>query len=190
VDPLVDATGQAFSYANDDPANGSDPSGQDSEAINPAEEAGGPANLEGAERNLGYGDIEDVNVDLGYPATNGLPNDVPNAYNSCAADQFPSLSTPAEQLESKFKHAADFGVLTPRGAAGFDEFGKALNTFVEAPDTVRVEGLYQNEPAILNYDPDTSQVVVQRPDGQFWTGWKLSPRQLSNVIFRGSLGGH
>jgi uncharacterized protein RhaS with RHS repeats len=38
VDPLVSQTGQPFSYAGDDPANASDPSGQDEIEFDPGED--------------------------------------------------------------------------------------------------------------------------------------------------------
>jgi hypothetical protein len=43
--------------------------------------------------------------------------------------------------------------------------------------------------AILNYDPTTRLVVVQRPNGSFWTGFRMSPEAMKNVIRSGSLGG-
>jgi RHS repeat-associated protein len=106
-----------------------------------------------------------------------------------AEEGLPELSTDTAQLEAKFKHAADFGITEPRGVAGFKAFGKAIDTFVSDPATVRVMGTYHGDPAILNYNPSTAQVVVQAPDGSFITGWRMSPAQLWNVIERGSLGG-
>lgn len=76
-----------------------------------------------------------------------------------------------------------------RGTAGFDEFGKAIDTFVNDSSTTRVLGTYRGNPAILNYNPSTAQVVVQEPGGSFVSGWRMSPAQLQNVIERGSLGG-
>lgn len=55
--------------------------------------------------------------------------------------------------------------------------------------TVRVTGTYRGNPAILNYNPTTAQVVVQATDGTFISGWQMSPAQLQNVITRASLGG-
>lgn len=106
-----------------------------------------------------------------------------------AQEALPELSTDSAQLEAKFKHAADFGVTEPRGAAGFEAYGKAVDTFVSDPETVRVAGTYRGDAAILNYNPSTAHVVVQAPDGSFVSGWQMSPAQLQNVIARGSLGG-
>lgn len=106
-----------------------------------------------------------------------------------AASELPGLSSSAAQLEAKFKHAADFGVLESRGASGFEAFGKAVDSFVGDSATVRVMGTYRGSPAILNYNPATAQVVVQTTDGAFVSGWQMSPAQLQNVITKASLGG-
>jgi hypothetical protein len=101
----------------------------------------------------------------------------------------PALSASRAQIEAKFKHAADFGVTDSRGAAGFDGYGKAVDSFVSDSSTVRVQGTYRGNPAILNYNPTSRLVVVQSPDGSFVSGWQMSPAQLQNVLTRGSLGG-
>lgn len=98
-------------------------------------------------------------------------------------------STDALQLESKFKHAADFGVTEPRGTEGFQAFEEAVSSFVDDPATTRVAGTYRGDPAVLNYNAVTRQVVVQQPSGAFVTGFQMSRGQLANVIARQSLGG-
>lgn len=105
------------------------------------------------------------------------------------AGELPGLSSSAAQLEAKFKHAADFGVAESRGASGFQAFGKAVDSFVADSGTVRVKGTYRGNPAILNYNPATAQVVVQATDGAFVSAWQMSPAQLQNVITKASLGG-
>jgi RHS repeat-associated protein len=111
------------------------------------------------------------------------------ARRATKAGELPGLSASRAQLEAKFKHAADFGVVEGRGASGFDAFGKAVDSFVADSGTVRVVGTYRGSPAILNYNPATAQVVVQATDGTFVSGWQMSPAQLQNVITNGSLGG-
>jgi hypothetical protein len=101
----------------------------------------------------------------------------------------PELSASRSQLEAKFYHAPDFGVTESRGAAGFDAYGKAVNSFINDSSTVRTLGTYRGDPAILNYNPDSGLVVVQAPSGEFISGWQASEQQLWNVMNRGSLGG-
>jgi hypothetical protein len=103
---------------------------------------------------------------------------------------FPKFVASAVQLESKFKHATDFAVLLPRGREGFAAFHRALADFVTRPGTTRIYGKLHREPAILNYDRMSRLVVVQRLDGEFWTGWRMSARQLRHVMDDGVLGGH
>jgi hypothetical protein len=99
------------------------------------------------------------------------------------------LQVDPAQIESKFKHATDFGVTDPRGRAGFDEFEKAVRWEVDYPGTIHIEGTYHGNPAILNYDPNSGLCVIQTPDGKFVSGWKLSPEQKSYVVNDGKLGG-
>jgi hypothetical protein len=99
------------------------------------------------------------------------------------------LQTNRGQVESKYKHAEDFGVTDPRGSAGFNKFDNALKQFIDNPETVHINGEYRGNPAILNYDPKTGLCVVQAPDGSFVSGFKLSPEQLQHVINDGKLGG-
>jgi phosphohistidine phosphatase SixA/predicted heme/steroid binding protein len=96
--------------------------------------------------------------------------------------QLRRITCPARQLEDKFKHASVFGVDLPRGRAGFDAFGKALEAFVQSPTTIRVSRPFRGQPAILNYDMNSMLMVVQTPSGEFVTGWKMSLEQLRNVL--------
>ena len=101
----------------------------------------------------------------------------------------PRLIVTRSQIEAKFKHAPDFGVIEARGSAGFTAYEKALRDFVHNSSTVRLEGTYRGQTAILNYDQSTHLVVVQTLQGQFLSGWKMSAAQLKNLVTRRSLGG-
>jgi len=92
------------------------------------------------------------------------------------------------QIEKKFdKHAADFGITAPRGTAGFCEFEQALRSQVQDPTTIHINGTYRGDPAIISYNPNTGLAVIQKPSGEFVSGWRLSPEQATNVLQRGSL---
>lgn len=98
------------------------------------------------------------------------------------------LTTARSQLEKKFdKHASDFGVTEPRGKTGFQEFDQALKSHVENPSTMHISGTYRGDPAIINYNPNTGLAVIQKPSGEFISGWRLDPQQAMNVLQRGSL---
>lgn len=119
------------------------------------------------------------------------PSQLQVVVGNCVAAEgaLPELSASRAALEAKFKHAGDFGVSEGRGAAAFDAYGKAIDSFVGDSATTRIVGTYRGGPAILNYNANTAQVVVQGTDGTFISGWQMSPAQLQNVIERGSLGG-
>jgi hypothetical protein len=105
------------------------------------------------------------------------------------AAKTPKLSMSRRQIEDKFKHAPAFGVIAPKGAAGYDDFAATIERFVNDPSTTRVFGEYHKMPAVLNYNATTRLVVIQLPDGTFVSGWRMSEDQLWNVVERRSLGG-
>jgi hypothetical protein len=117
----------------------------------------------------------------------GKPEEPPLGPGVQRAPETP-LSTTRSQIEKKFdKHAADFGVTESRGKAGFDEFEQAIRSQIQDPATIHVNGTYRGDPAIINYNPNTGLAVVQKPSGEFVSGWRLSPEQVTNVLQRGSL---
>jgi hypothetical protein len=106
-----------------------------------------------------------------------------------ARAELPPLQLSLAKLERKFKHAAAFGVIEARGRPGFDAFERAIRSFLEHPDTKRIAGLYHRHHAILSYNVRTRLVVIQRPSGEFISGWELSKEQLWHVVNEGILGG-
>jgi len=101
-------------------------------------------------------------------------------------DEVP-LQDDLRQIEDKYKHASDFGVEEPRGRAGFDKFDDVLRHFLHDPSTLHIKGTFKGQPVILNVNPDSGLIVIQKPDGSLISGWKMSPGQLNNVLTRGSL---
>lgn len=98
------------------------------------------------------------------------------------------LSVDRKQIERKYdRHAHQFGVDEPRGRDGFEKLQQAMRDHVDDPGTLPIDGTYRNNPIILNYNPDTNLVVVQKHSGELVSGWKLGPQQVWNVTNRGSL---
>jgi hypothetical protein len=111
---------------------------------------------------------------------------------SDGARGLPTLSAPLTRLESKYKHAQDFGIIAAKGRGAYDAFLKGLDSFIGESGTVRVSatrGRYHQEPAIISYSPKSALVVVQHPDGSLWTCFRMSRTQLTKVRKYGSLGG-
>jgi hypothetical protein len=102
----------------------------------------------------------------------------------------PQAKYPAKQVQSHFKHAGDFGVDGSYSKANAQAYEEALRNFADDPqNVVNSSGQYHGEPAVLIYNPTSSLCEVLRPDGTYWTGWRLGTEQLRNVMERGSLGG-
>jgi hypothetical protein len=100
----------------------------------------------------------------------------------------PPLSFPKGQIEKKYDdHAKDFFVNDPRGKVGFKKFEEAVKEFFIASKTMHIDGTYRGDPMILNYNPSGETVLLQKHDGTFVSGWKLSESQIRNVMERGAL---
>ncbi|MEM0938685.1 MAG: colicin D domain-containing protein [Bacteroidota bacterium] len=97
------------------------------------------------------------------------------------------LNATTKQLQTKFKHAADFGVTGNWNKAAAGRFNSAINQHINSPGIKIIQGTYHKQPAIHYLNPKTGLNVISRPNGQFWSGWKLSPGQLQNVLQHGGL---
>ena len=98
-----------------------------------------------------------------------------------------NLWSSLSQLQKKFKHAKDFGVLGKWSAETARQFGQAIENLVDSPATTKIVGTYRGKPAIHHVDPETGLNVITDSAGKFISGWKLSAEQLRNVLTRGSL---
>ncbi|WP_190814655.1 colicin D domain-containing protein [Saccharopolyspora pogona] len=100
----------------------------------------------------------------------------------------PELKIDRKQIEKKYdRHAPDFGVDKPRSKEAFDEFEKAIRDFTQRPDLERMSGTYRGDPVFFQVDKNTGLFVMQKPTGEFLSGWRLNPDQLTNVLTRGKL---
>nr|WP_232842300.1 colicin D domain-containing protein [Terrimesophilobacter mesophilus] len=98
------------------------------------------------------------------------------------------IMTSPRQLQSKFKHASDFGVAGNYSKANAAEFSAALNQHINSAGTRAIQGTYRGQSVTHYLDSSTRLNVILR-NGEFVSGWKLSPDQLANVLRNGSLGG-
>jgi len=97
------------------------------------------------------------------------------------------LLNSTKQLQSKFKHAADFGVTGTANKANLSKFSSALNQHINSPGVKTIQGTYRGNPVTHHVDPSTGLNVMSDSAGNFISGWKLNPAQLENVLSRGSL---
>jgi len=102
-------------------------------------------------------------------------------------DQVGEIKLPDAQLQTKYKHADDFGVTGNYSPENREAFKDAIAEHIVDPDTRTIEGTYHNNPVTHLYNPNTGNNIVLTPDGEFLTGWELSPAQRQNVLATGDL---
>lgn len=91
------------------------------------------------------------------------------------------------QLQSKFKHSADFGVSGNYTGARAAEFSRALHRHINATSTQVIEGTYRGQRVTHFLDASSRLNVMQDASGNFVSGWQLSPTQLQNLLTHGGL---
>jgi Colicin D len=93
------------------------------------------------------------------------------------------------QLQKKFKHASDFGVNGNYNTANRQLYLDALETHLDDPSTVAIQGTYRGDPVTHYFNPNTDLNVIVDPAGNFVSAWKLGPAQVQNLLTTGALGG-
>lgn len=94
-----------------------------------------------------------------------------------------------DKLNKKYDaHADAFGLAGNRNTSNLAEFVRRIDEFVADPDNTSVHLTdYRGQgPAIVTYNPETRLMVMQRPDGQFWSTWRLYPNQLRSLLETGT----
>jgi colicin D len=125
---------------------------------------------------------EEVEKAYDYYHSAGYKRKIETGLAVAAAIQFG-----ADQLQAKWKHAEDFGVKGNWRPSRNAEYEQALRDHVADPDTQLIRGTYRGEKADIFYNPNTNNALVIRPNGDYWTGWKLSPQQVNALNTTGNL---
>lgn len=99
------------------------------------------------------------------------------------------LQFSARQLQSKFKHAADFGVRGNYNPANAQAFQRAVEAHLRDAGTRVLPGTYRGQLVTHFYNPSTGLNVIRDASGSFQAGWRLSARQVENLLRNGALGG-
>jgi hypothetical protein len=92
-----------------------------------------------------------------------------------------------KQLQRKFKHAIDFGIVGNYNQENVARYHQALLAHVNDSNTQFVEGTYHKNHVLHYFNPITRINVIFDMDGNFVSGWQLSPDQFQNLINRGAL---
>jgi len=97
------------------------------------------------------------------------------------------LLNSARQLQAKFKHAENFGVLGNYSKTNAGKFSAALNQHINSSGVQAINGTYRGQSVVHYLNPNTGLNVISKPSGEFISGWKLNPAQLQNVLSHGGL---
>ncbi|MDS0474450.1 colicin D domain-containing protein [Natrinema sp. 1APR25-10V2] len=94
---------------------------------------------------------------------------------------------PDSQVQSKFKHADDFGVEGNWNTQNKRRYKDALSEHILNPDTEIIEGTYRGRSVKHIYNSGTGNNVMLNSDGEFVSGWKLSKKQRQHLEETGDL---
>ncbi len=116
--------------------------------------------------------------------TTGVGTDI--ALTSTAV---PTIAINAAQLQSKFKHAADFGISGRFNTSTRAAFDAALRSHVADRGTQVIEGAYHGSPAVFYTNVQSRLTVITDQSGAFISGWQFSPQQMHHLLTTGKVGG-
>lgn len=89
-------------------------------------------------------------------------------------------------LDKKYdSHAKDmFGIEGNRNKENLEKFQKAIEGFLGDPANKRISvpDYHGQGPAVVTYNPMTRKMVMQRPNGEFWSCWEMTPQQYQGLL--------
>ncbi len=92
-------------------------------------------------------------------------------------------------LDKKFdSHARDmFGIEGNRNKENLEKFQKSIEGFLGDPANKRISvpDYHGQGPAVVTYNPVTRKMVMQRPNGEFWSCWEMTPEQYQGLLSGG-----
>lgn len=92
-------------------------------------------------------------------------------------------------LDKKFdSHARDvFGIEGNRNKENLEKFQKSIEGFLGDPANKRISvpDYHGQGPAVVTYNPVTRKMVMQRPNGEFWSCWEMTPQQYQGLLSGG-----
>lgn len=104
-------------------------------------------------------------------------------------EALPAITITAVQLQSKFKHAIDFGVGGKFNAATQAAYEAAIRGQVAEKATQVIEGTYRGSPAVFHTNVQTGLTVITDRAGNFISGWRFSGQQMQHLLTTGKVGG-
>jgi Colicin D len=138
-------------------------------------------------RSRGYVELTQKRLDL--MKQSGRRRDLLRIARARAPQDERPFSVPARQVKTHYKHAKVFAVSPNYSRASATELDRAMKDFVARPSTVRIDGMYKKQPAIMYTDYDSKVVVICQPDGSFWSVVEMTQKQHWHLWHDTSLGG-
>ncbi len=99
----------------------------------------------------------------------------------------PGISYTRRSLQHAFKHAEDFGVSGSANNRSLKAFSSAIQKHIADANTLAVQGTYRGQAVKHFVDREAGLNVIRDSSGNFLSGWKLSVKQIENVIKMESL---
>lgn len=97
-----------------------------------------------------------------------------------------SITFPRGQVQSKYKHASDFGLPSSWNSTNGARFEEVLRAHVVSPGTLRIVGTYRGQPVVHYLNADTGLNVMTSRQGDLISAWRTNAEQLRNIWQRGS----
>lgn len=92
----------------------------------------------------------------------------------------------ASQVASKYGHASDFGVTGNYNQANANAFVDAMSSHMD--NSMSISGTYRSTIGVTHFfDPTTNLNVMIDANGNFVSGWRLSPTQVINLMSSGNV---
>ena len=99
------------------------------------------------------------------------------------------FSVSARQAKTHHGHADVFGVSQRYNKASAAELDRAMRDFVAHRSTVRIDGTWKRQPAMIYTNYDSRVTVVCHLDGEFWTTVSLGQKQYWHLWHDNAIGG-
>jgi len=91
-----------------------------------------------------------------------------------------------KQLQKKFKHAGDFGIVGNYNKFNAEQFKQALLNHIINPNTKVIRGSYKGQPVKHFFNPMTKLNIIC-DNHKFLSGWLLAPEQEQYLLSNGHL---
>jgi len=123
--------------------------------------------------------------------SSSTPASATAASTATPAEQKVAVTFDPKQVQSKYKHAVEFGVTGNYNPDNSKKFQDAMQTLIDAPGTKKKDGVYTrgNLDVTFYYDPTSKLMVMTTRDGKYISGWKLTDAQLQHIEKDGKVGG-